>query len=303
MQRDPLLNARVESVLKECNATPFLLGANSYTNSRPLDRKYILDCLQRIGLPAKAVDLPGSGRPRLLLIGDSFAQKMAPFAALAARRLGYDFHVFYGYGCPYLLRSDLIHRPSFPHCRYLSEDLLESSVLSTIRPGDIVVLRIHPSSKSYLRYPSGSEQPQIDSYDQSIEALERKIQAKQASFLLLGGNPNLSTQEIAALQPDWFNAWNRSDTIDPRNSQETKFFHALDRHLQERFGNSADGIYFSVSPYVCLDLERRKCLLSVGQKFLYEDDHHLSPFGHERFFNAFLNRLQRLAGSPTLRQS
>jgi peptidoglycan/LPS O-acetylase OafA/YrhL len=297
MEKEPLLNRKVESVLKECNATPFMLGVNSYSNNRPLDRNFIADCLERIGLPAARATPSGrSERPRLFLIGDSFAQKLAPFAALAAQKIGYDFHVFFGYGCPYLLRSDLIRHPSFPRCRYLSENMLEEVLLSSIKPGDILVLRIHASSKSYLRYSSASDQPAVESYDQAIEDLERKIKAKKASLLVLGGNPNLSTQEFAALRPEWFNVLNRSDTVNPRNSQETKFFHALDRHLDQRFAASAGSSYFSVSPFVCLDLERRKCLLSVGPKFLYEDDHHLSPFGHERFFSGFLDRLRQLAG-------
>jgi hypothetical protein len=45
-----------------------------------------------------------------------------------------------------------------------------------------------------------------------------------------------------------------------------------------------------------LELERRKCLLSVGRNFLDEDDHRFSPFGHERFFNVLLDRLHQLAG-------
>ncbi len=45
-----------------------------------------------------------------------------------------------------------------------------------------------------------------------------------------------------------------------------------------------------------LELERRKCLLSVGRNFLDEDDHRFSPFGHERFFNVLLDRLHQLVG-------
>ena len=296
IERDDALNLKVGALLKECNATPFMLGHKSFSRPRKLDREFITDCLQSIGLSSGSEI---SGRPRLLLLGDSFAEKMAPFAALAARKIGYDFHVFFGYGCPYTLRSELIQHPSFPHCRYLSEPMLEEALLSTIRPGDIVVLRLHASSKSYVRYPSLSEQPQVDTYDPASEDLSQKIRARKASFLLIGGNPNLSTQELAALRPDWFNALNRSDTINPRNSQETHFFHALDRHLSQRYGSSQSGAYFSLRPYLCA--ERSKCLLSAGQRFLYEDDHHLSPFGHELFFQAFLDRLHSLtgqAGSP-----
>ena len=293
IKSDDSQNQQLQSVLKECNATPFMLGANSYSLNRKLDREFIQDCLQRIGIPAGSTL---AGRSRLILLGDSFAEKLAPFAALAARKIGHDFHVFFGYGCPYLLRSDLIRNTSFPRCRYLSETMLEEAVLAAIKPGDIVVLRLHTSSKSYVHYPSGSAQPRFDVYDEAIQDLMKKIQATGASFVFVGGNPNLSTQEFAALRPDWFNAWNRSDTIDPRNSQETKFFHSLDRHLVQRYGSKNGGIYFSVKPYFCA--EGDKCLLSVGDKFLYQDDHHLSLFGHELFFPAFLGKLRSLAGLP-----
>ena len=284
---------QLKSVLKECNATPYMLGANSYSLSRTLDQDFIQDCLQCIGLPASSKLV---GRSRLLLIGDSFAEKLAPFAALAAREMDHDFHVFFGYGCPYLLRSELIRNPSFPRCRYLSETMLEEAVLATIKPGDIVVLRLHTSSKSYIRYSSGSEQPPPDIYDKAIQDLLQKVQAKGASFVFVGGNPNLSTQELAALRPDWFNTWNRSDRIDPKNSQETKFFHSLDRHLVQRYGSKKGGAYFSLKPYVCAESDQ--CLLSVGDRFLYQDDHHLSPFGHELFFPAFLGKLRSLSGLP-----
>lgn len=287
------LAKKVDALLRECNATPFLLGVKSYSLSRKLDQGFINDCLELVGFPSVE---QRSGGSRLILLGDSFAEKFAPFAALAARKIGYNFHVFYGYGCPYLLRSDLIKNPSFPHCRYLNEEMLEQSLLSSIKPGDIVVLRLHTSSKSYVRYPSGSEQPTVDAYDRAVSHLRDKIQARKASFLLVGGNPNLSTQEIAALRPDWFNALNRSDSINPRNSQETKFFHDLDRHLSQRYGSKSGGIYFSLEPYVCS--ENSKCLLSIGDKFLYQDDHHLSPFGHELFFQDFVNRIKRLAALP-----
>lgn len=294
MEPENFLNQQLKSVLKECNATPFMLGENSYSLSRKLDQTFIQDCLRHIGFPAGS---QRADRSRLLLLGDSFAEKLAPFAALAARKIGYDFHVFFGYGCPYFLRSDLIRNPSFPRCRYLSETMLEQALLATIKPGDIVVLRLHTTSKSYVRYPSGSEQPPIDVYDKAIEDLTKKVQARGASFVFVGGNPNLSTQELVALRPDWFNSLNRSDTIDPRNSQETKFFHSLDRHLVRRYGPQNGGAYFSVRPYFCA--EGGKCLLSLRDKFLYQDDHHLSPFGHELFFPAFLDRLRSLSGPPS----
>jgi hypothetical protein len=123
--------------------------------------------------------------------------------------------------------------------------------------------------------------------------LADKVQRRKASLLTVGGNPNLSTQELAALRPDWFNGLNRSNTINLRNSQESKYSLGLDRHLRQRFGSNPSDVYMSLTPYLCLD--NKTCLLSVGNKFLYPDDHHLSPFGHELFFQPLVDRLQGLA--------
>ena len=81
-QQDPSIQS-VKSQLSQCNVTPFLLGSGSYQLSRPVDAAFLRECLQ----PAAAYDHAG---PRILLIGDSFAEKLAPQAALIAKKLGYE---------------------------------------------------------------------------------------------------------------------------------------------------------------------------------------------------------------------
>lgn len=283
------LTKGVDALLKQCNATPFLLGKNSYKTGRKIDGALAKDCFTNIGIKPT---INKTANQRVILIGDSFAEKLAPFAALAALENGYEFNLFYGYGCAYLLRSGLISNPSFRHCRYFQEEALESALLSSLKKDDVIILRLHLGSKSYLRYPSGSQQPLPEAYDRAIEDLKKKITAKQAHLILIGGNPNLATQDLAALQPDWFNAWNRSSIINPKNSQETKFFHSLDGHLSQRFSSGHGSTYFSLKPLICEDQDA--CLLSRKDKFLYEDDHHLSPYGHELFFDELKARLRQL---------
>ncbi|MFN7677588.1 MAG: SGNH hydrolase domain-containing protein [Cyanobacteriota bacterium] len=278
---------RVKDMVKQCNVTPFLLGKNSYKSSRKIDRYFAEDCFNRVGL---SVPLSQASKPRVIMVGDSFAEKLAPFAALAAKNAGFEFHLFYGYGCAYLLSSELIKDPSFPKCRYFNEQLLEATLLDSLEKGDVVILRLHYGNKSYVRYPSGHTQPSPDVYDAAILDLHRKIQAKKAHLLLVGGNPNLSTQDLAALRPDWFNAWNRTAKIDPRNSQETRFYHSLDDHLKERFGEGSLNLFLSLKSTLCPDLDF--CTLVLNGKFLYEDDHHLSPYGHELFLPLLEKRLK-----------
>jgi hypothetical protein len=290
LAKQPKLAKRVKEMLRQCNLTPFLLGENSYKTDRKIDQSLAKDCLSGLSLLTTG---SAGNQAKVILVGDSFAEKLAPFAAIAAKNSGYDFNLLFGYGCPYLLRSELIKNPSFPTCRYFNESSLESALLDEIKKGDILLLRLRFSSKSYVRYPSVSEQPAPDSYDLAIEDLRRKVQAKQAHLLVIGDNPSLATQDLAALRPDWFNAWNRTSTIDPRNAQETKFFHAMDHHLSLRSETKMNGVYFSLKPIICG--ENGTCLLSLDDKFLYEDDHHLSAFGHQRFLAALEERLKALA--------
>lgn len=292
LEGEKALAQRVRIMVRQCNLTPFMLGQNSYASDRKIDQQFARDCFTQNALSS---DASGNKRPKVILVGDSFAEKLSPFAALAARNSGYGFHLLYGYGCPYLLRSNRILDPSFPTCRYFDEPAMERALVDSLRKEDVVILRLHATSKSYVRYPTMSEQPSPASYDQAIEHLRQMVRAKQAHLILIGGNPNLSTQDLAALRPEWFNAWNRTTTIDPRNSQETRFFHALDDHLLQKYGSGKEAIYLSLKPILCND--RKICDLSRADKFLYEDDHHLSPYGHELFLPELERRLKRHASA------
>ncbi|MFM1800016.1 MAG: hypothetical protein RLZZ117_2294 [Cyanobacteriota bacterium] len=316
LETESAIKQRVKEMLHQCNITPFMLGEKSYKVSRKIDRNFAEECFSSIELnPGDTL----SQQPKVVLVGDSFAEKLAPFAAIAAKNAGYRFNLLFGYGCPYLLSSERIKNPSFPTCRYFDEKAMETALMDSLRKDDVVILRLHAPSKSYVRYPTMAQQPIPAAYDQAIEHLHQKIQAKQAHLILIGSNPVLSTQDLASLRPEWFNAWNRTSTIDPRNSQETRFFHALDDHLTRKFGDNKvgndkvrgdkvvgdkigadnNGPYLSLKSILCLDTNL--CQLSRHQKFLYEDDHHLSPYGHELFQPLLEQRLKRIAsGNPPL---
>ena len=174
-------------------------------------------------------------------------------------------------------------------CRYLNESLLRRVVIDQLRPGDIVLLRLHLTSKSYVRYPSVASEPSPAAYDQAIRKLAFKISERGAKLVLVGPNPNLSTQEMMALNPEWFNAWNRAATIPSNNAQETQYYHQLDQHLRSRSGAWEGLSYVSLTPLLC-DL-RQRCDLIRNNKFLYEDDHHLSPYGHDLIVPALLRAI------------
>jgi peptidoglycan/LPS O-acetylase OafA/YrhL len=270
----------VEAKLKRCNVTPFLLGNNSYKLQAPVDSTLIKDCLRG--------DANNSNQQgRLLLVGDSFAEKLAPHVALAAQKLGYQFGMIYGYGCPYLLSSAKIKGASFPKCRYLNEQILEQAVLESLKPGDILLLRLHLVSKSYVRYPTVTSHPEADSYDAALKDIADKVAQRGANFIVIGPNPLLAKQEMMALKPEWFNSLNRARAIPPKNSEETIYFNELDNHLAAESKRWSGATYMSLKPYICRP--DSFCLLDKDGHFLYSDDHHLSPYGHDLLFPAILN--------------
>lgn len=281
-----LVNA--ESKVKECNVTPFLLGANSYQLRKPIDSSFIKSCLTPY--PPQQEDAP-----RILLIGDSFVEKLAPHAALLAKTMGIGFGMIYGYGCPYLFQSSYILGPSFYECRYVNEDMFQKAVVNSLNVGDIVLLRLHLASKSYVRYPTITTQPSPSAYDAAIKDLAGKINQKGARLILIGPNPNLSTQEMMALNPEWFNELNRVKTIPANNSQETIYFHQLDQHLMSKSRDWAGVIYVSLAPQLCST--NQHCYFNQNGRFLYEDDHHLSPYGHDVIYPALLQAIRTIQHS------
>jgi peptidoglycan/LPS O-acetylase OafA/YrhL len=280
----------VESQIKNCNVTPFLLGANSKRLEKPVDATFIQSCL----LSDSSHGL--SGR-RLLLVGDSFAEKLAPHASLIAKKLELNFGLIYGYGCTYLLRTSQIINPSYPECRHLNENMLRQTVIDSLRPGDIVLLRLHLTSKSYVRYPTGTTQPSPAAYDLAFKSLAKDIAQKGAFLVVAGPNPNLSTQEMMALNPEWFNSWQRPDMIPPNNSQETIYYHQLDAHLKEASSLWDQAMYISLAPNLCIQV--KQCNLNANGRFLYFDDHHLSPYGHDVIFPSLLEAIRSIQGPST----
>ncbi|MFZ9752855.1 MAG: acyltransferase family protein [Cyanobium sp.] len=280
----------VESQIKNCNVTPLLLGVNSRRLENPVDTAFIRSCL-------RSDSSQGISGRRLLLVGDSFAEKLAPHAFLIAKKLELNFGLIYGYGCTYLLKTSQITNPSFPDCRHLNEIMLRQTVIDSLRPGDIVLLRLHLTSKSYVRYPTGTTQPSPAAYDLAFKSLAKDITQKGAFLIVAGPNPNLSIQEMMALNPEWFNGWQRPEMIPPNNSQETIYYHQLDAHLQKASSHWDGAKYISLAPDLCT--QGKGCNLNANGRFLYFDDHHLSPYGHDVIFTSLLEAIRSIQGPST----
>lgn len=284
-------NRKSEKILSSCNITPFLLGNGSKYSLGPVDEGFLKQCIRPAGESQET-------KPNLVVVGDSFAEKLMPHAALAAVKSGFSFGGVYGYGCAYGLRSGLILHPSFPRCRYINEDLLENALFDALNPGDVVLLRYHLPNKSYVRYPTGHSQPSPSAYDKAITAFLAKASSRGARVILIGPNPTLSTQEMMALRPEWFNAWNRKQQIDINNGQLSLYFDQLDTHLQHISKTWGPHRYLSLRPFICAT--EKSCTMAKGNKFLYSDDHHLSPYGHDLFFGTLMADINPGRGKSSL---
>ncbi|MFM7641217.1 MAG: acyltransferase family protein [Cyanobium sp.] len=284
-------NRKSEKILSSCNITPFLLGNGSKYSLGPVDEGFLKQCIRPAG-ESEAT------KPNLVVVGDSFAEKLMPHAALAAFKSSFSFGGVYGYGCAYGLRSGLILHPSFPRCRYINEDLLENALFNALNPGDVVLLRYHLPNKSYVRYPTGHSQPSPSAYDKAIAAFLAKASSRGAKVILIGPNPTLSTQEMMALRPEWFNAWNRKQQIAINNGQLSLYFDQLDTHLQYISKTWGPHRYLSLRPFICAT--DKSCTLAKGNKFLYSDDHHLSPYGHDLFFGTLMAAINPGRGKSSL---
>ena len=91
-------------------------------------------------------------------------------------------------------------------------------MLESPRIVDILHLRLHLVSKSYVRYPTGSSHPRTDSCDAALKDIADKVAQRGAKLFVIGPNPLLAKQEMMALKPKWFNSLNRAKSIPPKNS-------------------------------------------------------------------------------------
>ncbi len=141
--------------IRNCNMTPHHLRGAAYAPKPAVDKKFIRRCTRVIAAET---------RPKLLLVGDSFANVIAKHLALASSSIGYEFKFLFGYGCPYPLPFRDLKSKARKACAEVDEDFLEKEIIDGLAPGDIVVIRLHYAKKQYLRY-SNNRPPPVDGYD------------------------------------------------------------------------------------------------------------------------------------------
>ncbi len=274
-------SSALKQQIKSCNMTPHYLTGDAYLPKPNLDEAFIARCTH-----SSSAQSP----PKVLLVGDSFAEVSAKHLAFAAASLGYEFKYINGYGCPYPLRLAKIKSADRQVCPEVDEDWLVAELVGSLRPGDLLVLRLDLSKSQYLKYYNGSIPP-LDAYDNEILSLHSKVVAQGAQLLVIGANPILNAQTFASARAERFDVggdkyFSSSDT------PQTVYFLKQDRHLRETLPRHIGLYYFSTADYLCEPNET--CALRKDGGLLYTDLDHISPFAHDLFFPALFRYMSEI---------
>jgi SGNH domain (fused to AT3 domains) len=278
----PNIYQRANDLRIKCNMTPHHLTGSAYRPKPLVDSAFLRACIES----------PTSSK-KILLVGDSFASVSTYHLAVLADRLGYDFRVVFGYGCPFPLPFGEVKSHTTPKCREIDEKLLWQEVIRGLNAGDLLVVRPYLPKKQYIKYGSG-RLPPVDAYDSAFGKLVNAATAKGAKVMVIGANPTLTLEQTQSLPAQWFNFSSTPSrgAIGPSDNQETAYYHLIDDHLQKYFAQFEGVSYFSLKRYLC---DRASaCRLADGPMLLYKDHEHLTSYAFDLFFDDLLGGVRAL---------
>lgn len=266
---------QVQAQLRTCNMTPHHLTGKAYRPKPQVDRAFVSACT-------------GGDRPKVVLVGDSFAEVIAPHVALAAHEVGRDFRVLIGYGWPYPLQLRNVDFATNISCEGDSE-MIHAELLRNLNPGDVLVLRLFFGKPQYLSFDRGTFQRSrarlLAAYDAELLSLARQVSARGAHLLVIGGNPMLENSPICQ-SPQWFNRVQQDDCrkLTLHSSLVTTFALEHEQHVAALF-QSASPETKSIGPtrLFCSQAEDSCSLVRDGE-FLWADDSHIKPAAIDLFY-------------------
>jgi peptidoglycan/LPS O-acetylase OafA/YrhL len=268
-----------------CNLTPYYLGGNDYRSRPIVDQSFISKCLS-------------DSKSKVILIGDSFASTIQKQIALAAKDVGYEYKLIFGYLCPYPLDPTNITDSVMRNCD-VDPTLIKTGLLQNINPGDIVILRLNFSNQKYLKYTwlSLEKGTILAAYDSEIENLYHAVFEKGGSLLLIGANPKVPLNP-ECISPQWFNSLQATNCneISLDSSLDSNFAVHFDQHLTDRYaGRYSHFEVITPTKFLC-DKSFRFCPLKRDGNYLYKDNQHLSSIAVDLIYPEILSSLHRLAG-------
>ncbi len=281
------MKASVKKLTQECNMTPHHLTGEDFRPKPFVDDSFIRKCL---------ID----SRPKVILVGDSFAQVFATHIALASNDINYDFKILFGYGCPYPLNLGKITSSSKINCD-VDSNLLKSDLLKSINPGDIVVLRLYFQKPQYIKraaeFKEETGQDLVSAYDEEIDALYHDISEKGAALLLIGSNPT-GELSLACRDAQWFNALQRMTDCAGFNIASSPFSNFVlhhDLHLIKRYATNYPNMEVVTLSHLLCDSDRSICPLEKNGVPLYAvDGQHITAAAIDIVYPTLVARLQRL---------
>lgn len=271
-----------DALREQCNMTPHHLSGKSYRPKPVVDSTFIRKCIE-----------PSVNSKKIILVGDSFANATSRHIAVIASKLGYEFKMIFGYGCPYPLTFEDIKSRASEQCSEIDERLLRQEIIAALHEGDLLIVRLFIQKDQYIEYVNG-RLPTITAYDEAISNLVSAVKAKKAKLLIIGSNPTLTLKQFQAITPQWFNLDSNTSQLYVLESDtpENTYYHLVDDHLQKYFEGVNSASYFSLKPYLCNT--NNICKITDNGMFLYRDEQHLTPYAHDLFFDSLFEHIRKL---------
>lgn len=272
--------------IENCNMTPHHQAGKMYRPKPIVDQKFIRNCISAL-------------QPKVILIGDSFAQILSTHTALAAKEVGYEFKLLYGFNCPYPLDINNTAKVSKTDCE-IDPPALKSELIKNINPGDVVVLRSYYPKPLYIKISGFSmENWEVSAYDREIESLYHAIFARGGSLLLIGSNPSIEANP-ACSDPQWFNAPQRTACTEDlsRSSLLTNYAVRHDQHLLDQYAGKYPRFeVISPTKFLCKN-DTDACPFELEGRNLYRSDNvHISNTAIDMIYPAMMSSLHRLTGN------
>lgn len=256
--------------LARCNMTPHHLSGTAYRPKPEVNAEFLRSCLS-------------ASAPAVLLVGDSFAQVIAPQVAWSAREAGREFRVLVGYGCPYPLNTANIAFIRRDSCELNPEDI-RTEVVRSLKRGDVLILRVFFGKLQYISYSTQqlerSSSNLMAAYDSELLRLERDVIARGAHLLVIGANPTAENSPVC-LSPQWYNGLQQQDCARVRlaDSLLSRYSVQHDRHLAELFiaRSTVERSSVIAPTQLFCSSSGGFCSLEHDGRFLLSDGTHLQP--------------------------
>jgi hypothetical protein len=278
------IQSEVDHFVRSCNMTPHRVGQGPKPD---VNRAFLERCLS-------------GEKPKVVLVGDSFAQMIAQHVALAAHEGGRDFRMLFGYEWPYPLDLRNVGFSRHLPCEF-DIQLIRSELIRQLNRGDVLVLRLFFGKPSYLALTEGalgaSAANVSAAYDGELLSLERQVAARGAHLLIVGANPSVAYTPVCE-NPQWFNRWQQPDCerLLIHTSLLTRFALQHEAHLVRWSSGLADSsVRMIPATSILCPATNDACSLVRGGEYLWGDENHVKPAAVDLFYPEILQSLRQWA--------